>query len=74
MKVIECTITLKRAFNTKLLEKRLSIAHGIVPDQMTIARVIPLFKADDQSLFTNYRPVSVLPSFSKFLERIIITV
>ena len=48
----------------------LSIAHGVVPDQMKIARVVPLFKADDQSLFTNYRPVSVLPSFSKFLERI----
>lgn len=38
---------------------------------MKIARVIPVFKSDDQSLFTNYRPVSVLPSFSKFLERII---
>ena len=49
----------------------LSIARGVVPDQMKIARVLPLFKADDQSLFTNYRPVSVLPSFSKFLERII---
>ena len=49
----------------------LSIAHGIVPDQMKIARVVPLFKADDQSLFTNYRPVLVLPSFSKFLEGII---
>ena len=44
----------------------LSISHGIVPDQMKIARVVPLFKADDQSLFTNYRPVLVLPSFSKF--------
>ena len=33
--------------------------------------MVPLFKADDQSLFTNYRPVSVLPCFSKFLERII---
>ena len=32
----------------------LSIAHGIVPNQMKIARVIPLFKADDQALFTNY--------------------
>ena len=49
----------------------LSISYGIVPDQMKIARVIPLFKADDQSLLTNYRPVSVLPNFSKFLERII---
>lgn len=49
----------------------LSITHGIVPDEMKIARVIPLFKAGDRALFTNYRPVSVLPSFSKFLERVI---
>ena len=49
----------------------LSMALGVVPDQMKIARVVPLFKADDWSLFNNYRPVSVLPSFSKFLERII---
>ena len=41
----------------------LSIEHGIVPDEMKIARVIPIFKSDDQSLFTNYRPVSLLPSF-----------
>ena len=31
----------------------LSISNGIVPDQMKIARVVPLFKADVQSLFTN---------------------
>ena len=41
----------------------LSIQHGIVPDEMKIARVIPIFKFDDQSLFTNYQPISVLPSF-----------
>ena len=49
----------------------LLIAHAVVPDQMKIANLTPLFKADNQSLFTKYRPVSVLPSFSKFLERII---
>ena len=49
----------------------LSIQHVIVPDEMKIARVIPIFKSDDQSLFTNYRPISVLPSFSKFFERVI---
>ena len=50
----------------------LSIAHDVVPaDQMKIACVVPLFKADDHSLFTNFWPVSVLPSFSKCLERII---
>ena len=47
----------------------LSIQHDIVPDEMKIARVIPIFKSDDQSLLTNYRLISVLPSFSKFLER-----
>ena len=49
----------------------LLIAHGVVPDLVKIARVVPLFKADDQSLFTNYRSVSVLPSFSNFLETMI---
>ena len=49
----------------------LPIQHGIVPDEMKIARVKPIFKSDYQSLFTNYRPISVLPSFSKFFERAI---
>ena len=47
----------------------LSIASGIVPDDMKIACVIPLFKAGDRAIFSNYRPVSILPCFSKFLER-----
>ena len=38
---------------------------------MKIARVVPLFKTGEISMFTNYRPVSVLPAFSKILERIV---
>ena len=38
---------------------------------MKIVRVVPIFKSGDQTLFTNYRPISVLPCLSKFLERII---
>ena len=38
------------------------ITYGIVPDQMKVAHVVPLFKADGLSLFTNYRPVSILPT------------
>ena len=60
----------------------LSILHGIVPHEMKIARVIPLFnKAGDQAVFcfvffswfffTNDRPVSILACFSKFLEKVI---
>ena len=44
----------------------LSLANGVVPDQLKIARVILLFKSGTIFLFTNYRPVSVLPAFSTF--------
>ena len=48
----------------------LSITSGIVLNQMKIAQVIPLFKSGERDIFTNYRPVSVLPAFSKILERL----
>ena len=47
-----------------------SINTGIFPDNLKIAKVIPIFKSGDESLLTNYRPISVLPAFSKVLERI----
>ena len=49
----------------------LSITNGIVPDKMKLARVIPVFKCNDQTQLSNYRPISVLPVFSKILERLI---
>ena len=46
----------------------LFITSGVVPDQMKLACVVPLFKSDDKRLYSNYRPV--LPIlFSKFLEK-----
>ena len=48
----------------------LSLRYGIFPAELKIARVIPLFKSDDSGSFSNYRPVSVLPLFSKILERL----
>ena len=35
-----------------------------------IARVIPLFKSGDKHVFTNNRPVSLLPQFCKILEKL----
>ena len=43
---------------------------GIVPDQLKIAKVVPIYKASDNSLLNNYRPISLLPIFSKLLEKI----
>ena len=48
----------------------LSIIKGICPDDLKIARVIPSFKGGDDKELGNYRPISVLPCFSKILERI----
>ena len=47
-----------------------SITFGIVPKQLKITWVVPLFKSGDQDIFTNYRPVSVLPAFSKIVEKV----
>ena len=69
MSIIKQSINLISAPLTHIVN--LSIMHGIVPDQMKIARVVPIFKAGDKSIFSNYRPVSILPCFSKFLERIV---
>ena len=49
----------------------LSITNGVVPDKMKLARVIPVFRCNDQTQLCNYRPISVLPAFSKILERVI---
>ena len=45
----------------------LSINSGIVPAQIKLARVVPLYKSGDKSVLSNYRPLLVLPVFSKFL-------
>ena len=34
------------------------------------ANVVPLFKSGEDFVFTNYRPVSILPVFSKLIERL----
>lgn len=47
----------------------LSLEKGIVPDELKIARVVPIFKGGDKKEQTNYRPVSVLPCMSKILEK-----
>ena len=48
----------------------LSLQQGIFPENVKIAKVSPIYKEDEEFLLTNYRPISVLPCFSKLLKRI----
>lgn len=46
-----------------------SLAEGSIPAEWKHATVTPIFKSGSRTDPSNYRPVSVLPVFSKILER-----
>ena len=46
----------------------LSFEQGIIPNELKLANVVPIHKTGDVSKFCNYRPISVLPVFSKILK------
>ena len=45
-----------------------SLSSGVLPNDLKISRVKPLFKRGNAVLFSNYRPISILPSLSKIYE------
>ena len=47
-----------------------SLEEAVFPEKLKIAKVIPVFKKGDKENIENYRPISILPVFSKVLERI----
>jgi hypothetical protein len=48
-----------------------SLKTGIFPEILKTAKVIPLFKKENDAFFVNYRPISLLLSISKLFERVI---
>ena len=70
--------------NSKLLKKvihevaiplahifTLSFKTGIFPDRLKVARTCPVHKSGDKDNMNHYRPISCLPSISKFIEKIV---
>ena len=56
--------SLSRIFN-------ISLANGFFPTIWKLANVIPIFIKNNRQLESNYRPVSLLTSLSKILEKIV---
>ena len=49
----------------------LSLSQGHFPRELKLAKIIPLYKSNDPSVFNNYRPISLLSVFSKLLEKVV---
>ncbi len=49
----------------------LSLCTGEIPIQMKTAKIVPIFKSGDPTEINNYRPISLLSSFGKILEKIV---
>ena len=48
-----------------------SLYTGIFPTKLKLARLLPLYKKDNNALFENYRPISLLPAISKIYEKVV---
>ena len=47
-----------------------SLASGVVASRFNVTNVVPIFMNEQQDNLRNYRPVSILPCFSKILEKL----
>ena len=63
---------IKDCILTKLAEIfNLSMLEGVFPEKMKLADVVPLYKSKEKYLMNNYRPISLLITISKLLEKVI---
>jgi hypothetical protein len=58
----EISLPLSHIFN-------LSLQTGTFPTKLKTSRVVPIFKAGDKTSCDNYRPISLVSSISKILEK-----
>ena len=49
-----------------------SLAHGKVPTTWKEANITPIFKKNDPSEISNYRPISLLNTIGKVMEKVFI--
>ena len=55
---------LSNIFNT-------SITSGVHPSKLKISKITPIFKSEDETDASNYRPISLLSSFNRIFEKLL---
>jgi len=46
------------------------LAQGNYPKRLKVSSIKPVYKSGDKSSPSNYRPISLLPTFSKIFEKV----
>lgn len=44
---------------------------GVFPGEFKVAEVIPIYKSGDKACINNYRTISILPTISKVVEKLL---
>ena len=68
VKVVKMSKTLISAQLSNIFNQ--SFQSGIFPDKIKFACVTPIHKGNSKLNMTNYRPISILPTFNKSLEKL----
>ena len=69
MRIIKLSIDIIVEPLTEIIN--VSLVSGCFPDTLKIAKVLPIFKTGDPEKLENYRPISILPAFSKLYEKVV---
>ena len=49
----------------------LSLQNGSMPSQLKVSKITPIFKSGSSEDINNYRPIAILPSIGKIIEKVV---